>query len=208
MISASAVKELKLNIFKEFNLINSPPPLIWVFSTVSTVFTNPIKWMYLTFSYLDIVGYNGDIFEIQSCVYFIHHVERGRLVVMQSKNLRKNKTFIIKWKIEGIENRSPHSGTLLKSDFDKGVFRWSLRNKETMSKIKKLEIRPLHMVLVSLLLLNKMLSTGREFHSMFLRIFHIKVLLLAVWLDGWSNARIWLAVLETVISYETSCKKV
>ena len=49
--------------------------------------------MYLRFSYLDIVGYNGDIFEIQSCVYFIHYVERGRLVMMQSKNLRKSEAY-------------------------------------------------------------------------------------------------------------------
>jgi len=33
-------------------------------------------------SFLDVVCYNGDIFEIQSSIDFIHHVKRSGLVVM------------------------------------------------------------------------------------------------------------------------------
>ena len=46
-----------------------------------------------------------------------------------------------------------------------------------------------------------------NWEEIFWEIFYKKMLLVAIWLDNWSSAGIWLVMLETIISYETSCKK-
>ena len=37
--------------------------------------------------YLDVVGNDGDILEVESCINLIHHIERRRLIMVQSKHL-------------------------------------------------------------------------------------------------------------------------
>lgn len=41
------------------------------------------------YMYLDVVGNNGDIFEVKCCINFIHHVQWRWLVVMQGKHLKE-----------------------------------------------------------------------------------------------------------------------
>ena len=45
-----------------------------------------------------------------------------------------------------------------------------------------------------------------NWEEIFWEIFYKQLLLVAIWLDDWSSAGIWLVMLETIISYETSCK--
>lgn len=123
--------------------------------------------------------------------------------MMQSKNLRKSEAY---YKLKDTTNRSLQPRIELKSDSDKDVILWNLGNKETkVNEVKNKGTK------------NKTLAHGFcvftvneqdtvNWEEIFWEIFYKQLLLVAIWLDDWSSAGIWLVMLETIISYETSCK--
>lgn len=125
--------------------------------------------------------------------------------MMQSKNLRKSEAYY-KLKTQQIIDRSLQPRTELKSDSDKDVILWNLGNKETkVNKVKNKGTKNKTLAHGFRVFVNEQDTVNWE--EIFWEIFYKKMLLVAIWLDDWSSAGIWLVMLETIISYETSCKK-
>jgi len=52
------------------------------------LFKRPTAQLMTLFSYLDVIGHNGYISKIKSCIYFIHNIQWSRLEMVECKHLQ------------------------------------------------------------------------------------------------------------------------
>ena len=64
-------------------------------------------------AFLDVVGHDGDVLEVQGSVDLVHHVERGGLVVVESKDQgQRRESFLAAWQVGNVFPglfRGPHA---------------------------------------------------------------------------------------------------